>query len=236
MADGNPRSFLRVSRAELELPKAPIPTRAPCTTRDSEFFRAARVVARSRRRTECVCVSAAEGGHTQTGLAACFSLDEYDRDVIRKHERTRRDKEDDRTRHMIALGAQTGPVFLTYRAQAEVNDITRRATSSPRGAPLFDFEAVDGVQHTIGAWAAPIATRWSRRSRAFRRCTSPMAIIVPRALRARETRCARADCRATRSVTAPMPRRFSAVAFPHDEVQILPYNRVRQGSRRALAG
>ena len=56
------------------------------------------------------------GSHVQTGLAACFSVDEYDRDVIKKHERTRRDKEDDRTRHMIALGAQTGPVFLTYRA------------------------------------------------------------------------------------------------------------------------
>ena len=56
------------------------------------------------------------GEHEQIGLAACFSLDEYDRDVIKKHERTRRDKEDDRTRHMLALGAQTGPVFLTYRA------------------------------------------------------------------------------------------------------------------------
>ena len=66
------------------------------------------------------------GSHVQTGLAACFSIDEYDRDIIKKHERTRRDKEDDRTRHMLALGAQTGPVFLTYRAAAEV-DRDRRA-------------------------------------------------------------------------------------------------------------
>ena len=56
------------------------------------------------------------GRHEQTGVAGCFSLDEYDADVIKKHERTRRDKEDDRTRHMLAIGAQTGPVFLTYRA------------------------------------------------------------------------------------------------------------------------
>ena len=63
------------------------------------------------------------GDHVQTGLAACFSIDEYDRDIIKKHERTRRDKEDDRTRHMLALGAQTGPVFLTYRAAAEVDRI-----------------------------------------------------------------------------------------------------------------
>src|SRR5205809_2231359 len=84
--------------------------------------------------------------HEQTGLAACFSIDEYDRDVIKKHERTRRDKEDDRTRHMIALGAQTGPVFLTYRARAGVDRIIAASTAEP---PLFDFDANDGVHHTI---------------------------------------------------------------------------------------
>src|SRR5690348_5129136 len=90
------------------------------------------------------------GMHAQTGVAACFSLDEHDRDVIKKHERTRRDKEDERTRHMLALGAQTGPVFLTYRAAAAVAAIADRITS---GGPLFDFEAPDGVRHTV--WRAP---------------------------------------------------------------------------------
>src|SRR5207253_8316037 len=86
------------------------------------------------------------GRHTQTGLAGSFSIDEYDRDVIKKHERTRPDKEDDRTRHMIALGAQTGPVFLTYKASADVDRIAMRATAV---APLIDITAPDGVQHTI---------------------------------------------------------------------------------------
>src|SRR5439155_20895454 len=86
------------------------------------------------------------GDHQQIGLAACYSLDEYDRDIIKKHERTRRDKEDDRTRHMLALGAQTGPVFLTYRASADVNDIASRMVA---GDPLFDFVAPDGVRHTL---------------------------------------------------------------------------------------
>src|SRR5207344_135895 len=86
------------------------------------------------------------GDHQQLGLAACFSLDEYDRDVIRKHERTRRDKEDDRTRHMLALGAQTGPVFLTYRAADPVDGIVKLVTGLE---PLFDFVADDGVAHTI---------------------------------------------------------------------------------------
>src|SRR5262249_57374947 len=71
---------------------------------------------------------------------------EYDHDIIKKHERTRRDKEDDRTRHMIALGAQTGPVFLTYRAAEDVNRLAARAAT---GEPLFDFVAPDDVQHTI---------------------------------------------------------------------------------------
>ena len=58
------------------------------------------------------------GAHEQTGIAACFSLDEYEHDLIKKHERTRRDKEDDRTRHIVELRAQTGVVFLTYRGDA----------------------------------------------------------------------------------------------------------------------
>src|SRR5262245_40491226 len=147
LADGNSASFLRVSRPELELPDGTDPYS------DAVYERAA---ANFRRLTECSLVVEDEpsvylyrlrmGDHAQTGLAACFSLDEYDRDVIRKHERTRRDKEDDRTRHMIALGAQTGPGVLTYRASADVNRVAQQRASD---APLFDFEAVDGVRHTI---------------------------------------------------------------------------------------
>src|SRR5262249_53147546 len=85
-------------------------------------------------------------GHEQTGIAACYSIDEYERDVIKKHERTRRDKEDDRTRHLLELCAQTGPVFLVYRAAASVDAIVDRVSA---GAPLYDFTAVDGVQHTV---------------------------------------------------------------------------------------
>ena len=94
------------------------------------------------------------GDHEQVGLAGCYSLDDYDRDVIKKHERTRRDKEDDRTRHMLALGAQTGPVFLTYRANDGVGGIVKSVTSVD---PLFDFVAADGVSHTI--WRAGGADR-----------------------------------------------------------------------------
>ena len=92
------------------------------------------------------------GAHEQTGVAACFSVDEYEQDVIKKHERTRRDKEDDRTRHIVELRAQTGVVFLTYRASAKVDAEAARVTA---GAPLYDFTTADGVQHTV--WRAAAA-------------------------------------------------------------------------------
>ena len=94
------------------------------------------------------------GTHEQTGIAACWALDEYDRDVIKKHERTRRDKEDDRTRHMIAIGAQTGPVFLTYRASPPIDAVVRRLSA---GQPLFDFSAPDSVRHEM--WSVGGADR-----------------------------------------------------------------------------
>ena len=74
------------------------------------------------------------GSHVQTGMAACYSIDEYDRGLIKKHEKTRPDKEDDRTKHMLAIGAQTGPVFLTYRASKAVDAIVTRVV--PAGAAV----------------------------------------------------------------------------------------------------
>ncbi len=171
------------------------------------------------------------GAHEQTGVAGCFSLDEYERDVIKKHERTRRDKEDDRTRHMIELRAQTGVVFLTYRADADGRSTA--ADASRPATPLYDFTAADGVRHTI--WRAGRGAdqrRWWTRSRGSRRSTSPTAIIARRARRGRATelgapgRTAQADAGT-----------FIAVAFPDNQVQILPYNRtVKDLGGRDAAG
>jgi len=224
MADGNPRSFLRVSRAELELPEGTDPYSSAVYDRAVQNFSALKqssLVVEDE--PSLYLYQLRMGGHTQTGLAACFSLDEYDRDVIKKHERTRRDKEDDRTRHMIALGAQTGPVFLTYRAQAEVNDIARRAMS---GAPLLDVEAVDGVRHTI--WRVAGADRDALVA-AFARI--PSLYIADGHHRAASAARARDEMRrrglpGTSLGDGADASTFLAVAFPHDEVQILPYNRV----------
>jgi uncharacterized protein (DUF1015 family) len=88
-------------------------------------------------------------GHLQTGVAGCFSIDEYDRGLIKRHELTRSDKEDDRTRHILRLRSQTGPVFLVHRAAPLVDAMLARVVAC---VPLIDFTAVDGVRHTL--WRA----------------------------------------------------------------------------------
>ena len=125
LAEGEPLSFLRVSRPEIECPPG------TAIYSDAVYAKAASNFDRLRRTAPLVVESAPRfyvyrlhmGGHVQTGVAAGFSVDEYARDLIKKHEKTRPDKEDDRTRHILALRAQTGPVFLTYRASPEVDAV-----------------------------------------------------------------------------------------------------------------
>ena len=224
LAEGNPNSFLRVSRAELELPADTNPYA------DAVYERAAANFARLKSAALVVedepslyFYRLRMGAHEQTGLAACYSLDEYDRDVIRKHERTRRDKEDDRTRHMLALGAQTGPVFLTYRSSADVNDVAARVTA---GVPLYDFTAPDEVRHTV--WRVSGADR-DHLVAAFSRI--PSLYIADGHHRAASAARARAEMRDRRLPASPLgdgadASTFLAVAFPNDQVQILAYNRV----------
>jgi uncharacterized protein (DUF1015 family) len=218
MARNNPLSFLRVTRSEIDLPPDADPYAARVYQRARENFQKLRDVA------PLVMEDAPTlyfyrlrmGAHEQTGLAACFSVDEYDRDVIKKHERTRPDKEDDRTRHIVELRAQTGVVFLTYQAEADVDAIGRRVTSN---APLYDFTAPDGVQHTI--WRA--GTDDARALvNAFAKI--PVLYIADGHHRAASAARARDELRGRPGET-PEAGTFIAVAFPDNQVQILPYNR-----------
>jgi uncharacterized protein (DUF1015 family) len=86
------------------------------------------------------------GDHVQTGLVAGASVDEYEADLIKKHEHTRPVKEDDRTRHIDALDANTGPVFLTYKARPEIDALVEQITAAD---PTYDFVAPDGIQHVL---------------------------------------------------------------------------------------
>lgn len=218
LARNNPFSFLRVTRSEIDLPPDADPYAARVYQRARENFQ-------KLRETAPLIVDAAPslyfyrlkmGQHEQTGLAGCFSVDEYERDVIKKHERTRRDKEDDRTRHIIELRAQTGIVFLVYRAVQEVDAVTRRVTGTE---PLYDFAAEDGVQHTVwrveGEDTRTLVAAFGR---------IPSLYIADGHHRAASAARARDEMRGRPGVT-PEVGSFIAVAFPDNQVQILPYNR-----------
>jgi uncharacterized protein (DUF1015 family) len=223
-ADGNPLSFLHVSRAEIDLPAGTDPYGEAVYARASRNFAALKEGPLLVEAEPSLYVyRLRQQNHEQTGLAACYSLDEYDRDIIRKHERTRRDKEDDRTRHMLALGAQTGPVFLIYRASPGVDTLVDRVAAA---APLFDFEAGDAVRHTL--WRVGGRERDALVS-AFARV--PTLYIADGHHRAASAARARQTLRERGLSGSPLgdgadAGSMLAVAFPHDQVRILAYNRV----------
>ena len=219
LAAGNPLSFLHVSRAEIDLPADTNPYS------DAVYARAAENFTRLRGEAPLVVEEAPSlyvyrlrmGAHEQTGIAATFSVDEYDRDIIKKHERTRRDKEDDRTRHILELRAQTGPVFLTHGASAGVDAVVRKTTGT---APLFDLTAADKVQHTI--WRVDSADEQALVA-AFARI--PALYIADGHHRAASAARVRQQLRGANGAAGEWDT-FLAVAFPEDQMQVLPYNRV----------
>ena len=219
LAANNPLSFLHVSRPEIDMPEG-------IDTHSDPVYRRA-LVNFEKLIKDCPLVSEKipslylyrliMGEHEQIGVVACCSVDEYDQELIRKHERTRRDKEDDRTQHMMALRAQTGPVFLTYRASREIDTMVMETTITNA---IFDFTADDGVQHTV--WHVPDAVRFVH---AFREI--PFLYIADGHHRAASAARARAELRdQSFSHTGDEEYNFFlAVIFPDDQVQILAYNR-----------
>ena len=219
LAAGNPLSFLHVSRAEIDLPAQTDPYSEAVYRKAVENFetlkRQAPLVVEDS--PSLYVYRLKMGKHVQTGVAGTFSIDEYERGVIKKHEHTRPDKEDDRTRHMIELRAQTGPVFLTYRASSMVDRIVNDVM---RGSPLFDVAAPDGVQHTI--WRADDAELRDLEA-AFD--AIPSLYIADGHHRAASAARARQQLRATDGRHCESDT-VLAVAFPDSQTQVLPYNRV----------
>jgi len=219
LAADNPVSFLHVTRSEIDLPRGTGPYDA------AVYAQAVRNLEALTRQAPMVLEPEPSlylyrlrmGSHEQVGVAGCFSVDEYDRGLIKKHEKTRQDKEDDRTRHITELRAQTGVVFLTYRASRTVDAIARRACEA---APLYEFTAPDGVSHALwrvgGAEAAAIVEAFA---------ILPALYIADGHHRAASAARARAALAEAGGRTADAAQ-FIAVAFPDAQMQILPYNRV----------
>ncbi|MFZ4775102.1 MAG: DUF1015 domain-containing protein, partial [Terrimicrobiaceae bacterium] len=217
---GNPHSLMHVDRAEIDLP--------PETDPYSDI-----VYATARRNLDGLVSSGSllreavptiylyrqqMGDHVQTGVAAVCHIDDYENDLIRKHEKTRKDKEDDRTRLIGTLRADTGPVFLTYRARPEIDALVNAETALP---PVVDFVAPDGIRHSL----------WRMRE------SSPLADAfakVPLAYVADGHHRSASAARVGRELREANPNHtgdeeynwFLCVLFPADQLRILPYNRV----------
>src|SRR5689334_1715433 len=216
LAAGNPDSFLRVSRPEIDLPEG------TDEHADAVYAQGKRnldeLVARGVLRQDaapCFYVYAQRmGAHRQTGLVACAPVEEYVADVIKKHEKTRADKEDDRTRHIDTLSAHDEPVFLTYRARAAID---REIEAVKRGAPEYDLTTADGVEHVLWVVGPEAGARIEEAFRAV-----PALYVADGHHRS----AAAARVNALRAGKAGEHDAFLAVVFPHDQMQILAYNRL----------
>src|SRR5688572_21968398 len=219
LARDEPLSFLHVTRAEIDLPDTTSPYDPAVYARAADNFvmLADDAPLIMDYQPTLYFYRLQLGEHVQTGLAGCFSVDEYEQGVIKKHEKTRPDKEDDRTRHIIELRAQTGVVFLTYRASSMVDAVSTRVCEE---TPLFDFIAADDIRHTL--WTVPAADVRGLQI-AFDHVRT--LYIADGHHRAASAARARAVLREQGEETTDADS-FLAVAFPDTEVRILPYHRV----------
>lgn len=216
LAEGNPFSFLHVTRPEIDLP-------------DGTDEHAEEVYDKARENLEAlisdgVLVADPEpriyvyaqkmGEHRQVGVVACAAVAEYDRGLIKKHENTRADKEDDRTAHIEMLAAHDEPVFLTYRANHAIDDLVREATLA---LPIYDFETADGVQHQL--WVLD-------RHASLAVANAFLGVHALYVADGHHRSAAASRVHKQRKGDGGEHDSFLAVVFPHDQMQIMAYNRV----------
>lgn len=149
LAAGRPYDLLHVDRAEIDLPPDTDPYSDIVYQTAAKNLRALITGGILQRESAPVLYLYQQqmGSHAQTGIIAACHIDDYANDVIKKHEKTRKVKEDDRTRLVDALSAHTGPIFLTYRDRAEIDQ--RVGVILAEEKPLFDFTAADGIAHRV---------------------------------------------------------------------------------------
>lgn len=219
----NPKSFLAIDRAETQFPD-------DVDTYDDRVYAKAAQMLKDwiadgtfiRDNRECYYIyELTMDGRTQTGIAACASIDDYANQVIKKHENTRADKEQDRIRHVDTCSAQTGPIFLAYRANAVINEVVAKTKKQDA---LYDFVAEDGIRHRVFVISDPEDIKTIRNAFA----------------QIGEIYIADGHHRAASAVKVGFKRReehpgytgkeefnyFLSVLFPDEELMIMDYNRV----------
>jgi uncharacterized protein (DUF1015 family) len=219
LAEGLPHSLLHVDRAEIDLPRDTDPySEAVYAKAQENFLKLQQAGALLRESKPSIYLYQQRmGAHVQTGLAAVCHIEDYERDIIKKHEKTRKDKEDDRTRLIGTINADTGPVFLTYRDRPAIDALVSGVVQT---LPLYDFTAPDGIQHTV--WRIVGGEQFVRE----------FAMLTVAYVADGHHRTASA-CRVGRERRETNPHHtgdeeynwFLAVLFPASQLQILPYNR-----------
>lgn len=223
MAGDNPSSFLHVVKPEIDLPRETGIYDPIVYAKGAENLK--RLVDEGlllrEERASLYLYRQQMGDHIQTGVVAGASVDEYEADLIKKHENTRRVKEDDRTRHVDALDANTGPVFLTYKATSLIDSLVEAATATE---PTYDFTAPDGIRHSL--WVLDEPAKVAALTEAF--AAVPELYVADghhRSAAATRIRALRRDAN-PKHTGEEQYNYFLSVIFPHDQMMILDYNRV----------
>jgi uncharacterized protein (DUF1015 family) len=219
---GNPLSFMHVEKSEIDVPDG-------TKSDDSIIYQTAKrnfIDMRTKGillqdESPCFYIYRQQmGSQIQTGIVGLMSASEYDAGKIKKHELTRKDKEEDRIRHVDAVNAQTGPVFISYRERQNMNKIVDKITA---GVPEYDFTAEDGVKHTV--WVVADAGQIEEIKKEF---SGVDALYI-----------ADGHHRAAAATTIARERRAKdsskgysneyesvlAVFFPHTQLKVMDYNR-----------
>lgn len=223
MAAGNPYSFLHISKPEIDLPEG------TDVYSDEVYQQGAanlkRFIAEGTfRRDEqefYYVYRQIMGQHSQTGLVAAASVEEYQQNLIKKHELTRADKEDDRVRHVNSLNAQTGPVFLTYKARPEIDAIISNITNRP---PENDFVSMDQIRHTL--WVVTDETEINIITQAFSELDCLYVADGHHRSAAASRVCDMRKQNNPNHTGKEAYNFFLSVLFPHNQMKIMDYNRV----------
>jgi uncharacterized protein (DUF1015 family) len=216
LAAGNPLSFLHVSKPEIDLPTGTDIYAPEVYAKGKENFQKliSQGALKQDDKPNFYLYRQIMGKHSQVGLVAAASCGEYLANIIKKHEFTRPDKEDDRVRHIETLDSQAGPVFLTYRAAETFDAFVAKKTSE---TPAVDFTAKDGVRHSS----------WTISSTDEIKVIESQFAEIPSLYIADGHHRSAAAARIFQSRKgAGHSGQFLAVIFPHNQMQILPYNRV----------
>jgi len=223
MAASNPLSFLHVVKPEIDLaPGTDVYAPEVYQTGAANLRRLVDDGALIREEVPALYLYRQRmGAHVQTGLVAGASVDEYEADLIKKHEHTRPVKEDDRTRHIDALDANTGPVFLTYKARPEIDALVEQITAAD---PTYDFVAPDGIQHVL--WVVDNESERDALVAAF--AEVPELYVADghhRSAAGTRIRALRRDANPDHTGDESY-NYFLSVIFPDNQMMILDYNRV----------